>query len=144
VSAEAREIAKQAAEVLSKDRRVRLVYLFGSAADRDAKIARDVDLGLLTEPSLSLDELVDLRARAVEAVSEGRAQFDVVSLNTASLALAKEVADHGVCLYAADGDVETEFVVRARARFWDFKPFIDTQWENAGLRAEERLRGSAT
>jgi len=135
----AREIAATAARALAADPRVRLVYLFGSAVDPGSGVARDIDLAVWMQPALSVDELVELRAKLVEVV---HAEIDLISLNDASIVLAREVADHGVCLYAASEEGETEFVVRARARFWDFKPFLDVQWENAGSRLEERLRGT--
>lgn len=138
---EAREIGEKAARALATDARVRLVFLFGSAVDPGAEVVRDIDLAVLTEPALGLDELVELRSRLLDTV---HAKIDMTSLNGAPIVLAKEVADHSVCLYAADEEIETEFIVRARARFWDFKPFLEIQWENAGSRIEERLRGSTT
>jgi len=137
----ARDLAARAVDVLTRDSRVRLVYLFGSAVDSASPVARDVDLAVWTEPRLTVEDLVQLRAQLVDVV---HTRIDLISLNDAPIVLAKEVADHGLCLYAASDDVETEFVVRARARFWDFAPFLKTQWKLAGLRIEERLRGSAT
>lgn len=55
-------------------------------------------------------------------------EIDLVSLNEASIVLAREVADSGDCLYASDADAEVEFVTRARSRYWDFKPF----WTSSG------------
>ncbi len=137
----ARQLAKKAADVLARDSRVRLVFLFGSAVDEQVKRVGDIDLGILTEPRLDLSEIVRLRAEVLDSVN---ADLDLVLLNDAPIVLAKEVADRGICLYARHPDAETEFVVRARASFWDFKPFLDVQWENAGLRLEGRSHGSAS
>jgi predicted nucleotidyltransferase len=137
----ARAAAGRAAEVLVRDTRVKLVYLFGSAADPDRKLVRDVDLAVLTDPALSLDELMRLRADVVAAAG---APVDLVSLNDAPTVLAHEVAASGTCLYARDPDTETEFVTRAHARYWDFKPFLESQWRLTGERLEERRRGSQT
>jgi len=46
-------------------------------------------------------------------------------------------------LHANPPESETEFVVRARARYRDWKPFLDRQWRALGERLEER-RGPAT
>jgi hypothetical protein len=70
------------------------------------------------------------------------APIDLVSLNDASVVLAWEVADSGRCLYARDPDAEIGFVTRARARYWDFKPFLDQQWRLTAERLEERRRGA--
>src|ERR1035437_9036563 len=136
---EARSGAERAAQFLTGDPRVRLVFLFGSAADPGRPAVRDVDLAVLTNPPLSLDELMRLRADVVGATG---APIDLVSLNDASVILAWEVADSGRCLYARDADAETEFVPRARSRYWDFKPFLDQQWRLTAQRLEERRRGS--
>jgi predicted nucleotidyltransferase len=134
---DAREHAERAARLLAADERVRLVYLFGSAAQPGREAVRDVDLGVLTDPPLSLDELMRLRADVASA-----APIDLVSINGASIVLAYEIVESGICLYARDPDVETEFVTRARARYWDFKPYREEQWRLAGERLEERRLGS--
>ena len=136
---EARRCALRAAQHLARDPHVRLVYLFGSAADPSRTTVRDVDLAVLTDPPLAQDELLRLRADVVLAVG---GEIDLVSLNDASVVLAWEVADSGDCLYASDPDTEVAFVTRARARYWDFKPFLDEQWRLAGQRLEERQRGT--
>jgi predicted nucleotidyltransferase len=138
---EARQLAERAADVLAADPRVRLVYLFGSAADSDAQQVEDVDLGVLTEPALSSRELLELRTGLVEAVG---GPIDLVSLNRPPIVLAREVADYGVCLYAEPPETETEFVTQARARYWDFKPFLEVQWRHAGERLAERRHGPQT
>jgi predicted nucleotidyltransferase len=138
---EAHAAADRAAQVLGRDTRVKLVYLFGSAADPDRKLVRDVDLAVLTDSALSLDELMRLRADIVVATG---ASIDLVSLNNAPIVLAHEVAASGNCLYARDPDIETEFVTRAHARYWDFKPFLESQWRLTGERLEERRRGPET
>jgi predicted nucleotidyltransferase len=133
----ARERAEQAARLLAADPRVRLVYLFGSAAQAERREVRDVDLGVLTDPALPLDELMKLRADLA-----GGIPLDLVSLNDASIALAHEIVESGICLFARTPDVQTEFVTRARARYWDFKPYREEQWRLAGERLEERRLGS--
>ena len=132
--------AATAAGVLARDPRVRLVYLFGSKADPTARTVRDVDLGVLFEPSPAPDELLRLRA---DLGSAAGAELDLVSLDRTPVVLAHEVAATGRCLYANPPEAETDFVVRARARYWDWKPFLDEQWRIAGERLEER-RGPAS
>ena len=137
--AEALAHAERAAALLARDPRILLVYVFGSAVAAGRSQARDVDLAILTDAALSLDELMRLRADLVDAT---RAPIDVISLNDASIILAHEVTDSGRCLYARRPEVEVDFVTRARARYWDFKPYRDVQWRQAGERLAERQRGS--
>lgn len=135
----ARQRAERAARALAADGRVRLVFLFGSAAGpgRPTSI-RDVDLAILTDPPLSLYELMDLRA---EVVRTAGGAIDLVSLNQAPIVLAHEVAETGLCLYANPPELETDFVVRTRARYFDFKPYLDEQWRLTGERLNERRHG---
>ncbi|MGH2671147.1 MAG: type VII toxin-antitoxin system MntA family adenylyltransferase antitoxin [bacterium] len=135
---EARRFAERAAAVLATDPRVRLVYLFGSAADPDVQRARDVDLGVSTDPPLNARELLELRTALVNAVG---APIDLVSLDRAPVVLAKEVADYGLCLHAEPPEAEVEFVTRARSRYWDFKPFLEVQHRYAGERQAARRNG---
>jgi predicted nucleotidyltransferase len=130
--------AARAARVLAADPRVQLVYLFGSAADPTAARTNDLDLAVLTDPPLSLDELIRLRADVVQDVPTA---IDLVSLNDAPTVLAHQVVDCGRCLFARDPALETEFVTRTRSRYWDFKPYRDEQWRLAGERQQERLVG---
>lgn len=134
---DAQERAAAATRHLAEDQRVRLVFLFGSTAAHDRSFVGDVDLGILTRPALTLRQLLALRA---EVAADAGSGLDLVSLNEAPVVLAWEVVEHGECLYAADPAEQLEFVTRARSRYWDFKPFLETQWRLAGRRIEERLR----
>ncbi len=138
-AADARQRAERAARILAQDPRVDLVYLFGSAVHADQSTVHDVDVAVLTDRPLALDELMRRRADLVSATG---AAIDLVSLNDAPIILAHEVVQAGVCLYARTPDIETEFVTRARARYWDFKPYREEQWRLAGQRLEERRLGS--
>lgn len=136
---DARVAAERASAVLARDERVQLVFLFGSTVDPDRRDVRDVDLAILTEPSLDLEELLRLRA---DLVASTGARIDLVSLNEAPIVLAHEIVDSGRCLFARSSDIETEFVVRARARYLDWQPFRDEQWKQSGQRSEGRHRGA--
>lgn len=135
----ARERAERAARGLAADPRVRLVFLFGSAADPERTLpVRDVDIAVVTDAPLGLYELLDLRARVVD---EAGGEIDLVPLNEAGVLLIHEVVDTGRCLYADPPEMETEFVTRARMRYFDFKYYLDQQWKLSGQRVEERIHG---
>lgn len=135
----ARQRAERAARFLAADPRVKLVYLFGSAADPERKIpVRDVDLAVLIEPPLEFQDFLRLGADVVEAAGGG---IDLIPLHEAGVVLAHEVAETGRCLYADPPERDTEFVCRAVMRYLDFKPYFDEQWRIAGERLAERRRG---
>ncbi len=138
---EARQRAGRAARFLAADPRIKLIFLFGSAADPDRKVpVRDVDLAVWMDPPLEFGDFLALRAGAVEAAG---GEIDLVSLNEAGVVLVHEVAETGICLHADPPERATEFVCRAIMRYLDFKPFLKEQWRLAGERLEERLRGFA-
>jgi len=84
-------------------------------------------------------ELMRWRADLVRSTG---ASIDLVALRDAPVALAHEVAEHGICLYAENPEIEVKFVTRARARYWDFEPFRSEQWRLTGERLKERGIGS--
>ena len=139
---EARARAERAARFLAQDPRVKLIFLFGSAADPDRKIpVRDVDLAILMEPPPEFAGFLTLSDRAAEAAG---GDIDLVPLHEAGVVLAHEVADTGVCLYSDPPERATEFVCRAIMRYLDFKHYLDEQWRITGERLEERLRALAS
>jgi predicted nucleotidyltransferase len=125
--------AAAAARLLATDPRVRLVFLFGSAVS--GGVARDVDLAVQADPPFTLEERVTRQADLAAATG---APIDLVPLEDASVALRYEVAETGVCLSAQTPDAATEFVIRSRARYWDFRPYLEEQWRLAGDRAATR------
>jgi predicted nucleotidyltransferase len=139
--ADARDAAVQVARRLASDERVRLIFLYGSAADPTRSEVRDLDLALSCAPLLTMSELLRLQA---DAVAVAGMPVDLIDLDDAGVVLAWEVAETGRCLFARDPDDEIAFITRARARYWDFKPFLDEQWRLAGERLEERRRGTET
>jgi predicted nucleotidyltransferase len=131
--------AERAAEVLAREPSVRLVFLFGStAATNGPAEVRDADLAVLVAPA------PDSRGwRRIEVLASRAAAtpLDVVPLHRAGVVLRREVADTGVCLFSRTPEEETDFVVDARRRYLDFKPFLEEQWRLSGERAARRVDG---
>ncbi len=117
------------------------MYLFGSAVQPGNPSPRDIDLAVLEEPDLSFDESMRLASRLSV---DTEARVDLVLLARAPVVLAHEVVENGVCLFARTTDDEIDFVTRTRARYWDWKPFLEEQWRLTGERLEERERGRQT
>jgi len=122
---------------LAADPRVRLVYLFGSAARPGATEPRDLDLAISARPPLAFAELLSLQGRLQEALRG--VPVDLVSLDEAPIVLAHEIVEGGRCLYARSPDDETELVTRTRMRWFDWLPVRERQWQVAAERLEERL-----
>jgi len=133
-------LSDRAVEMLARDPRVRLVFLFGSSARPGVVPPRDLDLALMAEPPFTTDELLrvqgHLQARLAVAV-------DLVDLSEASIALAHEIVEGGRCVFARTPDDETEVVTRTRMRWWDWLPMREVQWSESGRRLEKRLDASS-
>jgi predicted nucleotidyltransferase len=132
---------ERATGILSADPRVRLVYLFGSAARPGATEPRDLDLAISAQPPLALAALLQLQGRLQEALPG--VPVDLVGLDGAPIVLAHEIVEGGRCLYARSPDDETEWVTRTRMRWFDWLPVRERQWQASAARLEERL-GPAT
>ncbi len=130
------EAIQRAAELLAAEPRIRVVFLFGSAARQGMLPPRDVDLAFCARPPLALPELLELQGRLQERVGLA---VDLVSLDDAPIVLAHEIIEGGRCLYARSPDDETEVVTRTRSRWWDWLPVRERQWQASGERLEERL-----
>lgn len=129
----------RALAILSAEPRVRVVFLFGSAARSGAVPPRDLDLAVCARPPLALPELLQLQGRLQEAA---RVSVDLVSLDDAPIVLAHEIIEGGRCLYARSPDDETDVVTRTRIRWWDWLPVRERQWQASGVRLEDRLGAS--
>jgi predicted nucleotidyltransferase len=130
------EAVERAVAILSADPRVRVVYLFGSAARSASIPPRDLDLAVCVRPALSLAELLGLQGKLQEAVDVA---VDLVSFDEAPIVLAHEIIEGGRCLYARSPEDETELVTRTRMRWWDWLPVREQQWRASGERLEARL-----
>jgi predicted nucleotidyltransferase len=126
----------RALAILSAEPRVRVVFLFGSAARPGAVPPRDLDLAVCARPPLALPDLLQLQGRLQEAA---RVSVDLVSLDDAPIVLAHEIIEGGRCLYARSPDDEIDVVTRTRTRWWDWLPVRERQWQASGERLEDRL-----
>jgi predicted nucleotidyltransferase len=125
-------------ELLAADRRVRLVYAFGSAARDTAGTLSDVDVAVLLDARLDWDAERELRGRLAGAVPG----VDLVILNEAPPAVRFEIVTDGRCLFARDPREQAEFEIVSLSRFLDFQPVRRVQQEYLHARVEER-RGAA-
>jgi predicted nucleotidyltransferase len=130
------ESIERAVAILSGESRVRVVFLFGSAARPGSAPPRDLDLAVCAAPPLALPELLQLQGRLQEAAL---LPVDLVSLDDAPIVLAHEIIEGGRCLYARSPDDETEVVTRTRMRWWDWLPVRERQWQASAERLEDRL-----
>jgi predicted nucleotidyltransferase len=136
----AQRAAGRAAAMLGTDRRIRLVYVYGSTEDPDRKNVRDLDLAVLAQPPFSFDEILKL---AADLACETGVRVDLVSLHDAPPTLRYEIITGGRCLFARDEREQAEFELNSLSRFLDFQPFRRVQQEYIRARVEERRGAEA-
>ncbi len=114
----AREAAQRAADALAK------------------RPTSDLDIGVLTEPALTTDEVLRLEADLLDVAGPG---IRLVSLNEAVVGVRYEVATAGECLFAREPGLNSEFVVQAILQYLDFKYFLEKAAQGRG----EQLKGNS-
>jgi predicted nucleotidyltransferase len=97
--ADARDAATRVAQRLALDERVRLIFLYGSAADPTRSEVRDLDLALSCAPRLPMSERLRVQA---DAGAVAAMRVDLIDLDEAGVVLFWEVAETTRCLFARD------------------------------------------
>jgi predicted nucleotidyltransferase len=123
------ELEVQLRAVLAGRHDVRFAILFGSSVARTPDAARDVDVAVSLDASLSL---MDLGALAVQLEAAVGKSVDVVDVDEATTLLRWEIVRLGRTLVARDEDALLDFRARVPLEYADLKPYLDR--EAAGLR----------
>ena len=116
-------------EVIERDARVVVAYLFGSHARGEARPGSDVDVGVLLvdDGPARLGGPRDDLARALER-SLG-VPVDVVDLDRAPADLVHRVLRDGDLVLERDPVRRVRFEVKRRAEYLDLKPYLDAHRE---------------
>jgi len=130
---------------------VALLVLFGSTARGLHRTGSDLDLGVLFTSAQSDDEWHAVEQAlhfALEDALEPACELQLVTLNRADEALCKEVADHGLVLYADDSDRWVLFRIQAYRAYELAARFRHRSWNSIlrkyGLQPDERSATSET
>jgi predicted nucleotidyltransferase len=103
-------------------------YLFGSHATGRAHRESDVDLGVLLDTHLAstAGERFEIRLRLIAALGEaiGRNDVDLVVLNEAPPALAREIVTRGRRVYCRDAEADHAYRRTVMLRAADLEPFL--------------------
>ena len=106
------------AQIFEKDKRILLVYLFGSRSMGRETRESDVDIGFLL--SELPGDLLDYYLYLVDRLSgELRSPVDLVLLNAASPLLKHQVVKNGKVLYSRDQRTHVEFEARSESEYLD-------------------------
>ena len=117
---------KRVVEFLSKQKRVKLAYLFGSVAEGKEGKLSDVDLAVFLDESLSKKERFNLQLKLISELTSilKTDRIDLTVMNNAPLLLKYNIIKHGKIL---KGDKETKIKVESGilSDYLDMKYYID-------------------
>lgn len=136
------QIVDQLSKLLSSYSDVVAVYLFGSVAQGKAHQQSDIDVALLFDSTLDRQSIHD-RTLAVGTLLETHlpTAIDVVALNTAPLLLQFQILQKGVLILEHNRTQRCLFQMRSMSRYYDAKPFLHYQQQQAIKRIQTQGLG---
>lgn len=122
---------KSAAADLCRSQPVVLAYVFGSHARGMADAESDIDIAVLTDPSLSKDERFDLRFRLMRHLAVSKnipvEKIDLVVLQDVPVLLQYNVIRNGQMLFERSAGVRHDFEFSVEQRYEDEAPSLDRE-----------------
>lgn len=116
------EQSTKLADFFSRQKHVKLAYLFGSAAKGKAGKLSDIDIAVLIEDSLSKKERFDLQMKVIgdiAALLKTNKMIDLVVMNDAPLSLNYEIIKANCPLFVKDRMKKIDFEQGVLSRYLD-------------------------
>jgi predicted nucleotidyltransferase len=130
---------ENAVELLRREKRVKLAYLFGSAARGEMGKLSDIDIGVYLDESLSDDQRfklqLELMSRLAAALKTDN--VDLIVMNNAPLLLNYNIIKHGKPI-KFKGQAKVRFEAGILSRYLDRKYSIDRHTSIGIKRIAER------
>ena len=120
---------KKVTELLDKQKRVELAYLFGSIAEGKGGKLSDVDLAVFLDESLSRKEQFNLQLKFISELTGilKTDRIDLVIMNDAPLSLNYEIIKANHPLLVRDEGQKIDFEHRILSRYLD-RRYYDKRW----------------
>jgi len=116
-------VVKTSEEVLRKNPKVLIVYLFGSLAKDKGTKESDLDLAIYTTKDFSWDDYYDLYGELTIKLRSDR--LDLIWLNMANPILQFEVIKHGKVLFYRDVDILNDYELKAKKNYYDYVIYLE-------------------
>ena len=130
---------KNLAEFLSKQKHVKLAYLFGSVAKGKEGSLSDIDIAVSIDESLNKKERFKLQLKLISGLTNimKTDRIDLIVMNDAPLLLKYNIIKHGKIL---KDDIETKIRVESGilSNYLDMKYYIDRHTNLAIKRIAKR------
>lgn len=115
-------------EFLRKQDDILFAYVYGSFAEE--KPFEDIDIALYFSSHSDFNRVFGLEEEIGDKVGFS---LDMQSLNEASLSFAFRVISTGKLLFSKDEKVRSDFEVRTRVMYFDFKPYLERYYREVVL-----------
>jgi len=127
--------SKGVVEILSEQERVKLAYLFGSAAEGKEGKLSDVDLAVYLDESLSKKEMFNLQLKLISELTSilKTDKVDLAIMNDASISLNYEIIKANHPLLVRDEGERIDFEHGILSRYLD-RRFYEKRWTAEFLR----------
>jgi len=126
---------KQVVELLSKQKHVKLAYLFGSVAKGKEGKLSDVDIAVFLDESLSKKERFNLQLKLMSEISSilKTDKVDLVIMNDAPLSLNYEIIKANYPLLVKDEGKKVDFEHGILSRYLD-RRYYEKRWTDEFLK----------
>lgn len=122
---------KELQTIFSSHPQILSAYVFGSTALGIDREGSDMDIAIRLTEELSAERRFELRLNLMDDIENRlRRSVDIVILNDASLLLIHQVMKTGSLLYVMDEEDEIAFMHRKRKEYFDFKYYLDKDWDD--------------
>lgn len=117
------EAVDRVLQTAKRDKKVFLLYLFGSRATGHDKSTSDIDFAFFSSKDFSWNDYYLLHGSITKILGTDRANF--LWLNKADPVITFEVIATGRILYYKDTDTLNDFELKARKNYYDYKFYLE-------------------
>lgn len=123
------KMEKKVVEFLSKQKRVKLAYLFGSVAEGKEGKLSDIDIAVFLDESLSKKERFDLQLKLMSELTSimKTDRIDLIVMNNAPLSLNYEIIKANHPLLVRDKGKKIDFEQGILSRYLD-RRYYEKRW----------------
>jgi hypothetical protein len=124
------EIERELKALAKQDKKILIIYLFGSRVKEEAKPDSDIDIAIFTTPDYTTEDYLEFVGKIQDVLRSDR--FDLVWLNRANPVIKFYTIKEGKVIFYSDEDVLNDFELKSKKEFWDYKLYLSKR-EKYGL-----------
>ncbi|MDF2953261.1 MAG: putative nucleotidyltransferase [Thermodesulfobacterium sp.] len=113
-----KEAVNKFLEIVSKDRKILVAYLFGSRAKETENLDSDIDFAIYTSIDFSFEDYLLLRSDLSLILKTDR--FNLLWMNVADPIIKFAIIKEGKCIFHRDDEILNMFEMKIRKEFYDY------------------------